>query len=77
MSDKPLLEVRNLSVEYHTDEMTVKAVNGVSLSVDRGQTLGLVGETGAGKTTLALSLLRLLPKGIGRITSGEIEFDGA
>ena len=77
MSDKPLLEVRNLSVEYHTDEMTVKAVNGVSLSVDRGQTLGLVGETGAGKTTLALSLLRLLPKGIGRITSSEIEFDGA
>ena len=77
MSDKPLLEVRNLSVEYHTDEMTVKAVNGVSLSVDHGQTLGLVGETGAGKTTLALSLLRLLPKGIGRITSGEIEFDGA
>ena len=77
MSDKPLLEVKDLSVEYRTDEMTVKAVNGVSLTVDKGQTLGLVGETGAGKTTLALSLLRLLPKGIGKITSGEIEFDGA
>ena len=77
MSEKALLEVKNLSVEYHTDEMTVKAVNGVSLSVGRGQTLGLVGETGAGKTTLALSLLRLLPKGIGKITSGEINFEGA
>ena len=64
-------------MEYHTDEMTVKAVNGVSLSVGRGQTLGLVGETGAGKTTLALSLLRLLPKGIGKITSGAINFEGA
>ena len=77
MSEKALLEVKDLSVEYHTDEMTVKAVNGVSLSVGRGQTLGLVGETGAGKTTLALSLLRLLPKGIGKITSGEINFEGA
>ena len=76
MSDKPLLEVKGLSVEYHTDEMTVKAVNDVSLSVERGQTLGLVGETGAGKTTLALSLLRLLPKGIGKVTAGEIDFDG-
>ena len=77
MSEKALLEVKDLSVEYHTDEMTVKAVNGVSLSVGRGQTLGLVGETGAGKTTLALSLLRLLPKGIGKITSGAINFEGA
>ena len=77
MSEKALLEVKDLSVEYHTDEMTVKAVNGVSLSVGRGQTLGLVGETGAVKTTLALSLLRLLPKGIGKITSGAINFEGA
>ena len=77
MSEKALLEVKDLSVEYHTDEMTVKAVNGVSLSVGRGQTLGLVGETGASKTTLALSLLRLLPKGIGKITSGAINFEGA
>ena len=67
MSDKPLLEVRNLSVEYHTDEMTVKAVNGVSLSVDRGQTLGLVGETGAGKTTLVNLLMRFYDVKAGRI----------
>ncbi len=76
MNENVLLEIRNLSVEYHTDEMVVNAVNQVYLSVNRGETLGLVGETGAGKTTLALSLLRLLPKGIGKITSGEIFFDG-
>ena len=76
MSERPLLEVRDLSVEYHTDELNVRAVNHVSLQVGHKQTLGLVGETGAGKTTLALSLLRLLPKGIGEITSGEIHFDG-
>lgn len=76
MKDEALLEVKNLSVEYHTDDMTVKAVSGVSLKVDKRQTLGLVGETGAGKTTLALSLMRLLPKHIGKITSGQVVFDG-
>ena len=76
MSEQPLLEICNLSVEYRTDEMTVHAVNHVSLSVGRKETLGLVGETGAGKTTLALSLLRLLPKRIGNITSGSIRFEG-
>lgn len=76
MSDKTLLEVKNLSVEYHTDEMTVQAVNNVSLEVKKGETLGLVGETGAGKTTLALSMMRLLPKGIGEVTSGSVEFEG-
>lgn len=76
MSEKVLLEVKDLSVEYNTDELNVKAVNHVSLQVGQKQTLGLVGETGAGKTTLALSLLRLLPKGIGTVTSGSVEFDG-
>ena len=76
MSEQPLLEIRDLSVEYRTDEMTVHAVNHVSLSVGHKETLGLVGETGAGKTTLALSLLRLLPKRIGNITSGSICFEG-
>ena len=72
-----LLDIRNLSVEYKTDDMIVNAVNGVDLSVYKGQTLGIVGETGAGKTTTALSILRLLPERVGRITSGSIEFDGA
>ena len=76
MSEKTLLEIKDLSVEYHTDELTVKAVNHVDLAVGRGETLGLVGETGAGKTTLALSLLGLLPKGIGEVTSGAVEFEG-
>lgn len=76
MEQQKLLEVCDLSVEYHTDESVVKAVNHVSLELNRRQTLGLVGETGAGKTTLALSILRLLPKHVGRITGGSVRFDG-
>lgn len=71
-----LLEIKDLSVEYTTDDAVVKAVNHVSLSLDKGETIGLVGETGAGKTTLALSLLQLLPKVSGRIPNGEILFEG-
>lgn len=76
MSSETLLKVKDLSVEYETDELTVKAVNHVNLNIGKKQTLGLVGETGAGKTTLALSILRLLPKGIGKVTSGQVEFEG-
>ena len=75
MSEK-LLEVKNLEVQYKTDKAIVRAVNGISLTLDRGETIGLVGETGAGKTTTALSLLRLLPEVTGRIPNGEIIFDG-
>ncbi len=71
-----ILEIRDLSVVYHTEEADVHAVNGVSLSLDRGETLGLVGETGAGKTTTALSILRLLPRRIGEITGGSVLFGG-
>lgn len=71
-----LLEIKDLHVQYNTDEAIVYALNGVSLSLDRGETLGLVGETGAGKTTLALSILRLLPKQVGEIKSGSIVYDG-
>ncbi len=70
-----ILEIKDLSVMYETDEDRVYAVNGVDLTVNKGETLGIVGETGAGKTTTALSILRLLPKNSGKINSGEIIFD--
>ena len=66
-----LLEIKDLSIEYVTDGAVVKAVNGISLSIDEGQTLGLVGETGAGKTTTALGIMRLVPNPPGKIISGE------
>lgn len=74
--DEKILEVKDLSVEYVTDAGAVKAVNGISLSVGKGETLGLVGETGAGKTTTALALMRLLPDRVGHQTGGYIIFDG-
>lgn len=76
MENNNLLQVQDLKVEYKTDEATVYALNGVDLKLRRGETLGLVGETGAGKTTLALSILRLLPQRVGKITGGSIHFDG-
>ena len=75
MSEK-LLKIEDLWIRYEIDESTVSAVNGISLDLSKGENLGLVGETGAGKTTTALAILRLLPKGIGQITKGKIEFDG-
>lgn len=75
MTEK-LLEIKNLSVEYNTEIATVYAVNGLSLTLNYGETLGLVGETGAGKTTTCLSIMRLLPEGIGEITEGSIMLDG-
>ena len=76
MSEK-LLEIKNLTTHYITYEGTVRAVNGISLSLDKGEILGLVGETGAGKTTTAQSILRLIPDPPGKIFSGEILFDGS
>ena len=73
MSDN-LLEIENLNVEYITDDAIVYALNDFNLSVKQGEKIGLVGETGAGKTTLALSILRLLPKKIGKISSGTIKY---
>ena len=75
MSDK-LLDMRDLVIEYVTDDGTVHAVNHVDLQIGRGETLGLVGETGAGKTTIALSLLGLIPNPPGRVCQGEIIFEG-
>lgn len=71
-----LLEVRNLSIQYKTDLETVYAVNGVTFGLGRGETLGIVGETGAGKTTTALALMRLLPERTGQVTGGQILFGG-
>ena len=67
-----LLTIQNLYTEYATDHGLVQAVNGVSLTIGRGETLGLVGETGAGKTTTALSILKLIQSPPGRIKSGKI-----
>ena len=71
-----LLDIRDLVVEYHTEVGTVHAVNGISIQMKTGDTLGFVGETGAGKTTTALSILRLLQIPPARFASGEIWFDG-
>lgn len=71
-----LLEIRDLWVQYRTDEAVVAAVNGISLTVERGEALGLVGETGAGKTTTALSIMQLLPDISAKITGGDIRYEG-
>ncbi len=71
-----LLEIKDLYVVYKGDDALVRAVNGVDLTLERGETLGLVGETGAGKTTTALAIMRLLPDRIGFIEKGQILLDG-
>lgn len=75
MSDA-ILDIKDLSVIYKTDLETVQAVNGINLKIEKGKTYGLVGETGAGKTTTALSILRLLPESTGKVLSGSIELEG-
>lgn len=71
-----MLEVKNLHVHYSTDHGIVKAVNGVTFTLKTGETIGLVGETGAGKTTTALGILRLVPNPPGRIIEGDVILDG-
>jgi oligopeptide/dipeptide ABC transporter ATP-binding protein len=72
-----LLDVDDLQTSFITDRGPVPAVDGVSFSVRRGETLGLIGESGSGKTITCLSLLRLLPKATARITRGRMVFEGA
>ena len=71
-----LLEIKDLEIVYQTDEETVHAVNRIHLTVNTKETLGLVGETGAGKTTTALAIMRLLPERIGKVKQGQAIFDG-
>ena len=73
---KKLLEINNLYVSYTSNNEYVRAVNGFNLQIDEGETLGLVGETGAGKTTAALSIMRLLPERISKVEQGKIFFEG-
>ena len=75
MSEK-ILEIRDLAIHYYTEDGDVAAVNGINISLDRGDSLGLVGETGAGKTTTAKGILRLIPNPPGKIIAGQILFEG-
>src|SRR5438105_2366961 len=72
----PILCITDLRTHFYTRDGVVKAVDGVSLSVDRGETLGIVGESGCGKSVTALSIMRLVPVTAGRIVAGSIRFDG-
>lgn len=71
-----VLEIVNLQVQYVTEDGVVEAVNGIDISIEKGKTLGLVGETGAGKTTTAMAILRLIPDPPGLIVGGDIILDG-
>ena len=71
-----LLEVKNLKTYFYTDDGVAKAVDNVSYDLDKGETLGLVGESGCGKSVSALSIMRLIPNPPGKIVGGEILFKG-
>ena len=75
MDENIILNIKDLSVIYKTDLETVDAVNGINIEIKKKSTFGLVGETGAGKTTTARSIIRLLPA-VGHVTAGSIEFEG-
>jgi len=76
MSSSPLLEIEDLSTFFHTEENIVKAVRNVNLTIHKGETLALVGESGCGKSVTALSVMRLIPTPPGRFESGRIFFNG-
>lgn len=73
---EPLLDVRDLRVQFHTRNGVARAVDGVSFEIGKGETVGLAGESGSGKSVTAYTLLRLIPMPPGRIESGEARFDG-
>lgn len=76
MGSENILSVKDLVIHYETDEEVVEAVNNITFELKKGQVLGLVGETGAGKTTTALGIMGLLPPKVGHIISGSIELEG-
>jgi peptide/nickel transport system ATP-binding protein len=76
MSTENLLEIKNLCIDFKTDEGTVQAVKNLNLVIKKGQTLGLVGESGSGKSVTSLAIMRLIPNPPGSISSGEILFKG-
>src|SRR3954466_11710192 len=76
MGVPPLLEVKELHTEFRTGAGLVRAVDGISYTVDPGETVAIVGESGSGKSVEALSIMRLIPDPPGRIVSGEVLFDG-
>ena len=76
MAETSILEVRDLHTQFRTLDGIVRAVDGVSFHVARGETLGIVGESGCGKSVTAMSILRLIPPETGRIASGSIKFEG-
>ena len=71
-----LLEVDDLATNFYTQDGVVQAVRGISFSVNKGETLGIVGESGCGKSVSMLSLLRLIPQPPGRIERGQVHFQG-
>ncbi len=75
-TQQPLLRIQDLSVVFNTAESQVQAVQGLSFDVNAGQTIGLVGESGSGKSVTALSVLGLIPQPPGKITNGQVEFEG-
>ena len=75
-TNAPLLDIQNLVVHYETDAGVVEAVNDVSLTVEKGESVALVGETGAGKTTIALSVMRLLPVPPAHVVDGDVRLHG-
>ena len=76
MSKKNLVEFKNLKVYFHTEEGTVKAVNDVSFNVREGETIGIVGESGCGKSVTSMALMKLIPTPPGEYAGGDILFDG-
>jgi len=76
VANEPILQVRDLRVEFRSEGAVVRAVDGVSFDLQRGRTLGLVGESGSGKSVTNLAMLRLVPDPPGRISGGSIRFDG-
>jgi len=76
MAEQRLLDVKNLKTYFFTDEGVVRAVDGVDLYINQGETLGVVGESGCGKSVTALSIMKLIPQPPGRIVEGEIIYNG-